>query len=441
MVKEARRRRKNQTPATTKPPTTVNDVPDHLLKLIILRLRSHVSLIRAAAVCTRWRRIASPRNHPADWHRHDFFTVIGHYHVVDPSLSPSPAQRRRPVFVPASPSLDAHYFSLDFLPAGRGGRPWELVDGCGSLLLLAIRRRGFFPDLVVCEPTTRRYVTIQPVAGMKYSRCLGAFLGQNYNVISMSIDFKVTCVLSERAAGMADDGDGDGVGVVTARVYHRRPPWCTRWRSGWHLPRTESSALHVRGAESAHYAGRAAGMIFWGVEDDGTVFACKENSGEFSHFYLPEHVRASHRRSTFRFVNDGTYAFPAKVRVVSLIGDELRVFVERKHDDGSSEWALEKSLRLPEATRGLPGWKECYFGRTTKIVTAGTGFVVVTPAEETWLFSVELGTMRVEREHSRNRLAGEVYPYELRTSPVVRACLVRCRRERTGKCYNICICR
>ncbi|KAL6592460.1 hypothetical protein ACP70R_049513 [Stipagrostis hirtigluma subsp. patula] len=71
-------------------------------------------------------------------------------------------------------------------------------------------------------------------------------------------------------------------------------------------------------------------------------------------------------------------------------------------DVGVATWMLERTLRLPEATLGLPGRKECYFCRTAKIVTAGKGYVVLTPAEETCLFSVRLRTMQVEREHSRN---------------------------------------
>jgi hypothetical protein len=127
---------KERTPAT-KLPTTVNDIPDHLLKLIFRRLDSHVSYLRAAAVCTSWPRIASTRGTKyRDWNHHHFLTILGHYHVADPSLSPGPRsssqaqrRRRRVVFIPASPSIDARHFTLDFL---HSGRPWELVDGCGT---------------------------------------------------------------------------------------------------------------------------------------------------------------------------------------------------------------------------------------------------------------------------------------------------------------------
>ncbi|GJM99084.1 hypothetical protein PR202_ga16150 [Eleusine coracana subsp. coracana] len=161
--------------------------------------------------------------------------------------------------------------------------------------------------------------------------------------------------------------------------------------------------------------------MFWCIEDDGTVFGCEDRWCSFLQFRVPEHVRGlSCHQSMFRFVDDGQYYSRRRVLVASLINGELRVFEQHKDNEGRSDWVLKKSLDLQEATRGFPGRKDCYFNHTAKIVTAGNGYIVLTPAEETWLFSVELRTMRVEREHSRNRLPGETYPYVLDTKPVVR---------------------
>jgi hypothetical protein len=66
---------------------------------------------------------------------------------------------------------------------------------------------------------------------------------------------------------------------------------------------------------------------------------------------------------------------------------------------------------------GLPGREERFFDQGAKIVGANTEYVKLTPmlalGEETWLFSVELDTMRVEREHERNKYKGAGYPCEL----------------------------
>jgi hypothetical protein len=40
------------------------------------------------------------------------------------------------------------------------------------------------------------------------------------------------------------------------------------------------------------------------------------------------------------------------------------------------------------------------------IMAAHEAYVLLTPQEKTWLFSVDLETMRVEREHERNKYAG-----------------------------------
>jgi hypothetical protein len=455
MEKETTRHSKEQTlQASSRSPTTVNDIPDRLLKLIFRRLDSHVAYVRAAAVCTRWRSIVSTRGiFNLSYHTHDFSTTIGHYHVVDPSSSPG--RRRwssreqqpscRVVFVPAAPSIDARHFALDFLPscpAGRGRRQrWEVVDGCGSLLLVANQpRRGMFPDLVACEPISRRYVRIQPAEDMKHRRCLGVFL-DGYRSVTSLCNFSLTCVLSEPSAGIAD-----GVSTVTARVYRHQPPGWSRWKYGWSMPRLATSgSVHLRGVESARYAGRSKGFIFWDIQDDGTAVAAREGSCVLSSFRLPDHVRGAslshHQSTTFRFVDDGAENDDL-VRVVSLVGEDLRVFLKRDHNDSGAgiDWVPVRSLNLREATRGLPRFKECFFSQTAKVVTAGKGYIVLTPAEETWPFSIELGTMEAEREHIRNRLAGEVYPYRLHLRPRVRACVFSCKRGRWGPCYDICRC-
>ncbi|GJM99083.1 hypothetical protein PR202_ga16149 [Eleusine coracana subsp. coracana] len=265
---------------------------------------------------------------------------------------------------------------------------------------------------------------------MKYFRCLGVFLDYKHNVITMS-NFRVTCVLYDQSPGMED-----GVSNVTARVYShdsltRRKDWNSSLRR----------VIKLQNVESAHYAGRSAGYMFWCMDDDGTVFACKEKTSSFTRFHVPYRVhQGSCDQSTFRFVDDDESMFSDSVQVVSLNGDELRVFVQRKLISGETKWVLRESLDLQEATRSLTGHKGCYFNSSTEIITAGKGYVVLAPAEEMWLFSVELSTMRVEREHSRNRIAGEAYSYVLGTRPAVHVCLVSCKKERQGSCRDICKC-
>ncbi|WVZ64508.1 hypothetical protein U9M48_014011 [Paspalum notatum var. saurae] len=321
-----------------------------MLYIIFGCLDSHVAVIRAAAVCTRWRRIASTRStYNAGWNYHDFSTILSHYHVVDP---------------------------------GRG----------------RCRRSG----------------------GAAWSS------SQPRPPSTLATSLSTSCPVAQAAAA--------GIG---------RSSTATAASCSSRLASSGSIRLW-RGADSARHAGRSKGSIFWAIEDDGggTVLSAREGTGALSLFRLPDHVihgGSQHRSTTFRFIEDGTDNL---VRVASLMSNDLiRVFLKQEHGNGGgSEWVPVRSLHLGEATRGLLGYKECFFGlgRNPKIVTAGKGYVVLTPAEETWLFSVELGTMQVEREHSRNWLAGEVYPYELRLPPRVRVCVPRCERGRQDRCYRIC---
>ncbi|CAN6195549.1 unnamed protein product [Urochloa humidicola] len=372
--------------------TTVHDVPDHLLHRMFRLLDTHDSIVRAAAVCTRWRRLLSTRGRDMCWFRHDFTTCIGHFNAVDPSFSPGPkknpsaAQRsRRVVFVPASPSISPRHFSLDFLPAGPDGHPWDLIDGSGNLLLLASHhRRSFFPDLVVCEPISRRFVRIPVVPGMKYHRCLGAFLDYRYNVITLS-SFMVTCVLHDHADGMAG-----GVSKVTARVFnHYVPPMPPghKWRSGWDVSLAACECFHIRGAESARYAGHASGYNFWAIEEDGTVLCHRISPGAFSHFRLPENVQGS-TTTTFRFVENNR-----RVVLVSIVGDELRVFANQEYN----YYAGATRVGAPEkpAAAGGDPWgagaqgvllrphsQDCQFVTAGRAYEIRNGFVDIAPINE-----------------------------------------------------------
>ncbi|KAK3129859.1 hypothetical protein QOZ80_6BG0485720 [Eleusine coracana subsp. coracana] len=374
MGKHARRRKK-QTTAAAKLPTTVHDVPDHLLQLVIRRLDTHVSLLRAAAVCKRWRRIAAGRG-VLDWNwisiqgsgnflsRHPGPHVLGHYHAFDPSHSPVLGAHSF-TFVPTeSSSENARHFALDFLPRGR--RSWELVDSCGGLLLLTNKRHGFFPELIVCDPISRRYIRIDPIKDMKHQLCLGVSLHKNSRVASLS-NFKVVCVLYERSEGMAGD-----MGTVTSITFHAPPSKGRRGNNGWQTKSMETYDVHHRGAESVHFVGRAARSMFWVVDDNGTVLTVNDY-GRLRCYLLPDHIRGPYQLSTFRFVDNGVKEVESSyhiVRLVSLIGDELSVFVEPER--GSVEWDLKRTLRLSEVTRGLPGHKEAFFSTTTtaKIITA-----------------------------------------------------------------------
>lgn len=78
--------------------------------------------------------------------------------------------------------------------------------------------RHCFPDLVVCEPLTRRYRLIPRLEEMKHHRCIGAFLRRDHyhHVCSrMPVPtLKVFVALYEGYAGVSAD-----LGTATAFVF------------------------------------------------------------------------------------------------------------------------------------------------------------------------------------------------------------------------------
>ncbi|KAM3274822.1 hypothetical protein ACQJBY_043676 [Aegilops geniculata] len=415
-------------------PTTLHEVPDKLLELILLHLSSPLWLIHAAATCKRWRRIIVDRRFLCDISNRDPSSVVaGDYHN-----HASPVDGRRHVFVPSSPALavGSRYFSLDFLPAG-GGTSWEIIDSCHSLLLLAKKKTGWrrhcLPDLLVCEPVTQRYRLIPRMEHMKYERCLTVFLHgchsrgattRRGHTIDVMLKFKVICVLHRKYTRISDD-----IGVMRAFVFERsyrgRPGWYVR-----HWPMDEPRIRQDGTTEPLYFLGRATSSLFWALQDDVSsllAYSFHRRSG-FEVLPLPDHIQGLPSRA-FRN-SDG------EACLVCLQGSSLHVFA---YNDG--DWDLEESLELMEATRGLEEHKDEYFRVPMRIVTASTMSIVLSPADQTWQFSVDLETMEVSRYKSKTHGYPSVaYPCELPWLPAIHACMVRCRRGGSFACRHICRC-
>ncbi|TVU39411.1 hypothetical protein EJB05_12829, partial [Eragrostis curvula] len=414
-------------------PTTVHDIPDKLLELILLNLTSPLWIIHAAATCRRWRHIVSSSrflrmlyHHPPD--------AAGYYYR--PPLSGG-----SPSFVPSSPTItiDPRFFSLDFLPGG--SRAWKLTDSSGSLLLLTKRKGGWmrhcFPDLVVCEPLTRRYRLVPRPAKMKHHECIGIFLHGNCNGLE---HFWVTCVLYECYTGLSGED-----GTIRSCLFGRRR------RGMWYWSTSRSVAnggldLHLQSKGSLQFLGRDSEASFWWIKDDEPSkrrLVCALWNAWFKLLVLPRHIqRLCTDESTFRFVDGGGL----KMRIVCLEGRTMRVFAMQYWYDyhGGSDWMLENILDLSMATRGLLGRKE-HLGDAavaTKILNVSWQCVVlvICPGEEMYPFSVDIRTMRVERWNMGSKSHDMAYRYELPWPPRLQACLCPCRRGRQGPCYEICTC-
>ncbi|GJN34200.1 hypothetical protein PR202_gb22844 [Eleusine coracana subsp. coracana] len=423
-------------------PTTVHYVPDHLLELILLHLHSSACLLRAAATCKRWRRLVAETWFLARFRSlHATPCIAGNYHAVDPDWIEAehcqpPQITGSPVVVPSSSAtVDRRHFSLDFLPDSDTG--WEIADSRGSLLLVFKRRattstwasgartiRSHFsslPDLVICEPLTRRFQGILRPADVT-TYCLGVFLLDGDHNVDGTSNFRILAIVNAYNA-LLEPGRSTPVACVFTSGSDDNDGWRV-------LPRTSkpnSSVVTIPDPDeidSISLVGRANGSIYWVITgEDRTMLVFDEDAAEFSRFLFPAGSFSwgpyVDRRS-FRVVGGEDGA----LRIIRVIGNDLKVFVRL---NGSEEWVLEKLLRISEATRGLPGREEerryIHFHLEALIIAANDKFVLMTPQGKTWPFSVDLETMKVEREHERNSYPGAAYPYELPWPPVFNACV------------------
>ncbi|CAD6253804.1 unnamed protein product [Miscanthus lutarioriparius] len=124
---------------------------------------------------------------------------------------------------------------------------------------------------------------------------------------------------------------------------------------------------------------------------------------------LPGATLGSHGRCSFRVIGGGQE--DGVLRIVRVIDNELKVFARIHGSD--DKWMVERLVRLPETTRGLPAREDGYFQGEAVIVDAHDTYVLLTPREKAWLFSVVLETTEVDRRHERNMYAGPAYRWEL----------------------------
>ncbi|CAN6352153.1 unnamed protein product [Urochloa humidicola] len=377
---------------------------DDALGLVLERVGSHVSLIRAAAVCKRWRRvIAADAAFLRRYRSLHAPSATGYYHNptdprgVDGKLGSSP------VFVPSSPSIvDACNFSLDFLPSG--AESWSIQDSRGSLLVLH-RRYSWraSPDFAICEPLTQRYSMIPPRPSSDGCMCWGLFLldGEADEVggrISMS-NFRLICLFL-------------GIGVTLTSTFTAGSSWSEKNID----PMAPGFGPEFR---LPAILGRASGSLFFYTRDGSrTLIGLDGSTGVFSSSMLPANEDwDAHIRKYICVLTEGCNGKP---RIVVFFDGTMKVFARL-----DSEWALEKKILLSEVTCSLPGYPSLFLGHN--ISTMGVGFFILSNRVfgigEPWPFSVNLETM--ETAPAAKNVGRIAYQCELPWPPVLQACLNR----------------
>ncbi|OEL16969.1 hypothetical protein BAE44_0022013 [Dichanthelium oligosanthes] len=362
---------------------------DDILCLILERIDSHVSLIRAASTCKRWRRIIADPVFLRRYRSLHAPAVAGDYFLCySPGVATTGEPGRwYPLFVPSSPSIDAGlYSSLDFL-ADAGLKTCVIVDSRGSLLL--IQSGEAFSSVVltvVCEPLTRRYRKIPPPPlafnnGGRRCQLREPFLvgGDSDDEagggrISLS-NFRVVSEL------FGDDGLMH-LAVFTASGADDDSAW------------SDKVIDHVSPSPRM-MLGRTAGSWYF-YKGDRALVRLDCYTGEFSSSVLPPLTEDddwddldSHIWNNDFGVTEGR---DGKLRIFTALGATMKVFVANHNGGG---WALEKKVLLSEVARGLPGYQPSFFNQPLDILTRGLGFVILKTTSESWTFSVDLETLEI----------------------------------------------
>ncbi|CAN6329605.1 unnamed protein product [Urochloa humidicola] len=341
----------------------MDEMNDDALRLVLERVDSHVSLIRAAAVCKRWRRAIADAAFLRRYRSLHAPAVAGEFR------NGGWRSDEGPVFIPSSPSVvGAHHFSLDFLPGGAG--PWAVVDSRGSLLLLMdMRVLGHcFSDMAVCEPLSRRFEMIPRLVEDVDVGCsylidgIGIEAGSRISMSNFKVLHMFLCY-----------------GIMHTAMFTAGSSW------------SEKSICHaVPNFHSINFLGRAGGSCYFCVEGR-TLVNLECSTGDFTSSALPAIGDLDFDRYRCNFavaeLRDG------KPHIITVSNNTLKVFT--RLDNG--EWTWEKSALLWEVTCGLPGYKPSFFYSGQDILVRGSGYVILSPqSAESWQYSVDLETMGVE---------------------------------------------
>ncbi|CAL5088854.1 unnamed protein product [Urochloa decumbens] len=297
-------------------------IPDDILEDIFLRLDSDVWLLRAASTCRQWCRVVSDTGFHRRFRTIHGPPIAGVFYVKG---AEDWRQRQWLNFepMPSAAAIDDRHLSLDFLrDSDATPRVWSIRDTRGSLLLLQrcpeVGDYGH-PDLVVCEPLTRRYEVISTRRLVPCRNCDPiAYLPACYDAAVLSF--------------------GRNHGNSTREI--------------------------SIGAQARRSMGHTTVAVYW-YTGQGKVHALDKTSADFSCSLLPDMEEWS--LSVGQTELGVTAGRDGKDRIVhSGDGGKIKVFVRLQGSSG--DWGLEKIIELSMVTCALPGYLPWVFSEEPAII-------------------------------------------------------------------------
>ncbi|KAL6622519.1 hypothetical protein ACP70R_032398 [Stipagrostis hirtigluma subsp. patula] len=408
--------------------TSIQDLADDVLELVLARICSVVCLIRAAATCRPWRRVIGDAGFLRRFGALHAPPVLGHYHVgcYETIFVPSPSSPGDIIDV-------GDRASLDFVHRDVAG-DLELVDSRGGLLALD---RRYSSVVVVCNPMTRRHTQLHlpwKQLGGGPSLRLGTFLldadadtGETGTTAAAGMsNFRVLHVrLQENHRNYAAGGSTS----VVASVFSARDG---RWVA---LGSADADELFpgagVRADMYTHieFVGRAGGSLCWSA-GGRSILHVDEVTGEMSSFTMPAPANEGpplYYSGNLRVVvGSGVTATARLARITD--GGELEVLTVPR---GGEACTVERRVSLPQMAGIQTSPDDDIIERWRKpwcFVEAATprSFALLPPDEQQmWTLSAdfELEAMTLPEEHEQQRSTRRVIKYELPWPPTISACL------------------
>ncbi|CAN6356691.1 unnamed protein product [Urochloa humidicola] len=408
--------------------TTIDDISDDTLEVILQHITSVAVLIRAAATCKLWRRVIGGAGFLRRFRRLNGLHILG-YHVYYSNFgsgmffvsSPAPAAGETTTII----GEISNRASLEFLP-----RSSVLHDSRGGLI--ASSSTGCMVS--VGSPWTQKqklfFCPPPPACTAGGFLCptliLGAFLvDADLDDTPMSLpnlsNFRVLCVELRECRH-----DGSRNVQVRAFLCFGRDHKLLQLGAMMVGDIAPGATMTVRTPPFV-VVGRAGGSICWCTEHNNVVLHLDESSGEFSCFTLPEHTGSvsgnklyPYGRSNLRVIGGNT----GSVHLVRIAGDDLEVLC---YDRGVRACVVERRVRASQVPNDDDYMarllcRRWYFSDDTAEAAAPGSIVLCDNqcgVERVWMFSVD--TRNIELERVQKLRNGRAFPYELPW--IIRTCL------------------
>ncbi|CAL5086297.1 unnamed protein product [Urochloa decumbens] len=337
---------------------------DDLLEEIFVRIASPIDLARAATACASFHRLITD---PAFLRRYRSLHpplilgfVNGNLEGFQPAEVPHPS-------APAGRAMArAADFSFDFLPQGRWNH-WNYCNARDGRILLDCypeeEEAGFLPDLVVCDPLSRRYLLLPPIPD-------GQVHEQDLQYCDASL---VPCADEDNEASFRVIVEMQCATDLVVFVH-------SSGSGSWSLSISQDTLSGQIGFSIIGCPCYAYGCIYWQVCSRNKLLKLNMERMEFSTVDLP--LGQDEQNCIIVVVEEGD----GRIGFFSHIMCEMSVYYYtsmQNEGNRANEWQIKNVIQLPTDGHGL------------QIIGTPQRYIFL--IGDTTCFALEIKTMKIER--------------------------------------------